>query len=190
MRNRLRRERARKNLLALAVLALVVVSRCAALYTVDARYARGKPQPKPKPKPSPGATKPTPKPIANKQKGTLPWPVQGEVVTRFGTIVDPKYGTVTKSTGVDIATKSGSPVLAVDSGKVSFADIFIGYGRMVILDHGNRCHSIYSRLSDVKVKVGANVARGSTIALSGDTLHFEFRVGGKPVDPLDWLAPR
>ena len=116
--------------------------------------------------------------------------MQGEVVTQFGTIVDPKYGTVTKNTGIDVAARSGSPVVAVDSGKVSFADIFMGYGRMVILDHGKRVHSIYSRLSDVKVKVGASVAKGSTIALSGDTLHFEFRVGGKSVDPLDWLAPR
>jgi len=170
----------------LAVLALLVASRCGVLYTVDARYARGKPRPKPKP----AATKPVSKRAPDKRAGTLPWPVQGQVVTQFGTIVDPKYGTVTKSLGIDIATKSGSPVVAVDSGKVSFADIFIGYGRMVILDHGNRCHSIYSRLSDVRVKVGATVARGSTIALSGDTLHFEFRVGGKSVDPLEWLVPR
>jgi len=40
------------------------------------------------------------------------------------------------------------------------------------------------------VKVGDKVAKGSTIALSGDTLHFEFRVGGKSVDPLEWLIPR
>jgi len=97
---------------------------------------------------------------------------------------------VTKNTGIDIATTEGSPVLAVDSGKVSFADIFMGYGRMVILDHGKRSHSIYSRLSDVKVKVGDKVARGGVIALSGDTLHFEFRVAGKSVDPLDYLVPR
>ena len=154
------------------------------LYTGDARYSRGKPQPKPKPRPS--ATKPA----QDKRRGTLPWPVPGQVVTQFGTIVDPKYKTVTKSSGIDIATKTGSPVLAVDSGKVSFADIFMGYGRMVILDHGKRSHSIYSKLSDVKVKVGAFVAKGGVIALSGDTLHFEFRVGGKSVDPLDYLVPR
>jgi septal ring factor EnvC (AmiA/AmiB activator) len=116
--------------------------------------------------------------------------VQGQVVTQFGTVVDPKYGTTTKSTGIDVATRNGSPVRAVDSGQVSFADIFMGYGRMVILDHGKRVHSIYSRLSEVKVKVGDKVAKGATIALSGDTLHFEFRVGGKSVDPLDWLIPR
>jgi septal ring factor EnvC (AmiA/AmiB activator) len=186
VQNRHRRGRAKRNLLALAVLALLVVSRCAVLYTAVPRYARSKPRPKPKPT----ATKPGPKRVPVEGKGTLPWPVQGQVVTQFGNIVDPRYGTVTKSSGIDILTKSGSPVLAVDSGKVSFADIFIGYGRMVIIDHGNRSHSIYSKLSDVKVKVGAFVARGATIAVSGDTLHFEFRVGGKSVDPLEWLALR
>jgi len=189
----MRRGRTRQWLAILGALVLLAASGCAALYTFDPRYARGKPRPKFKPKPAvtkPASIKPVPKPVPDKQKGILPWPLQGEVVTRFGSIVDPKYGTVTKSTGIDIATKNGSMVQAVDSGKVSFADIFIGHGRMVIIDHGNRCHSIYSRLSDVKVKVGAHVARGSTIALSGDTLHFEFRVGGKSVDPLDWLVPR
>ena len=188
MQIRHRRGRARRDLLAFAVLALLFVGRCATFYTVDPRYARSRPQPKPKPKPA--ATKPVPKRVPDERKGTLPWPVQGQVVTQFGNVVDLKYGTVTKSTGIDILTTSGSPVLAVDSGKVSFADIFIGYGRMVIIDHGNRSHSIYSKLSDVKVKVGAFVARGATIAVSGDTLHFEFRVGGKSVDPLEWLAPR
>ena len=188
MRIRLRRERARRFLLAFTLLALLAAGRCGALYTGDPRYGRGKPQPKPRPKP--GHTKPIPKPVPDKRRGTLPWPVQGQVVTQFGTIVDPKYKTVTKNTGIDILAKDGSQVLAVDSGKVSFADIFMGYGRMIILDHGKRSHSIYSRLSDVKVKVGDKVARGATIALSGDTLHFEFRVGGKSVDPLEYLVPR
>jgi murein hydrolase activator len=169
-------------------LALLAAGGCAVLHTIDPRYARGRTQPNPKLKPA--ANRPVQKPSADARRGVLPWPVQGQVVTQFGAVVDPKYGTVTKSTGIDILTKSGSQVHVVDSGKVSFADIFMGYGRMVILDHGSRVHSIYSRLGEVKVKVGDRVAKGSTIALSGDTLHFEFRVGGKSVDPLDWLVPR
>ena len=182
----MRRGRTRRYLVILASLVLLVASGCAVLYTINPRYAPGKQQPKPRA----GATKPAQKPVADKRRGVLPWPVQGQVVTRFGTVVDPKYGTVTKNTGIDIATREGSPVLAVDSGKVSFADIFMGYGRMVILDHGERVHSIYSRLSDVKVKVGDKVTKGGVIALSGDTLHFEFRVGGKSVDPMEWLIRR
>jgi septal ring factor EnvC (AmiA/AmiB activator) len=174
-----RREHIGRWLSVAASLALLAVGGCAALYTVDPRYGRG----------SAGTTT-SPKAVADKRKGTLPWPVQGQVITQFGSVVNPKYGTTTKSTGIDILTRNGSPVAAVDSGIVSFADIFMGYGRMVIIDHGGRIHSIYSRLDDVKVKLGAPVARGQTIALSGDTLHFEFRVGGKSVDPLEWLVPR
>ena len=173
-------------MLAVTVLAMLVASRCGALYTGDPRYARGRPRPKPRPP----AAKPAHQLAADKRRGVLPWPAQGQVVRQFGTIVDPKYKTATKSSGIDIATKGGSPVLAVDSGTVSFADIFMGYGRMVILDHGKRIHSIYSRLNDVKIKVGASVAKGSTIALSGDTRHLEFRVCGKSVDPLVFLVPR
>jgi len=182
----------RRFLVLLSVASLLVAGGCSALYTISPRYARGKAQSQSKPKPKPGrvSTKPVPKPVADKRKGVLPWPAQGQVVTRFGTIVDPKYGTVTKNTGIDIVTRQGSPVAAVDSGKVSFADVFMGYGRMVILDHGKRVHSIYSRLSDVKVKVGDKVAKGGVVALSGDTLHLEFRVGGKSVDPMEWLVPR
>jgi septal ring factor EnvC (AmiA/AmiB activator) len=166
--------------------ALLAAGGCAALYTVAPRYARRKSQAKPKP----GAVRPGRKPVVDKRKGVLPWPVQGQVVTRFGTVVDPKYGTVTKSTGIDIVTRRGDRVVAVDSGKVSFADIFMGYGRMIIIDHGGRVHSIYSKLDEVKVKVGSKVAKGGVIALSGDTLHFEFRVEGKSVDPMEWLVPR
>jgi septal ring factor EnvC (AmiA/AmiB activator) len=178
--------RVRRRLLALAVTCLILGGGCGVFYTSGPRYARGKPQPGPKPV----ATRPAQKPVTDKRRGVLPWPAQGQVVTQFGSVVDPKYGTVTKSTGIDIATRDASPVIAVDSGKVSFADIFMGYGRMVIIDHGKRVHSIYSKLSEVKVKVGDKVAKGGTIGLSGDTLHFEFRVGGKSVDPLDWLTPR
>ena len=182
----MRREPATRRSLAVAAIAMLLVAGCGALYTGDPRYARGKPQPKP----GPGATRPGQKPVVDKRRGALPWPVQGQVVTRFGAVVDPKYGTVTRSTGIDIATENGSQVLAVDSARVSFADIFMGYGRMVILDHGKRVHSIYSRLSEVQVKVGGKVPKGGVIALSGDTLHFEFRVGGKSVDPMEWLVPR
>ena len=169
-----------------AFFVLLAASGCASLYSIDPRYRRGRPRPKPRP----AAARPAHQLAADKRRGVLPWPAQGQVVRQFGTIVDPKYKTVTKSSGIDIAMKGGSPVLAVDSGIVSFADIFMGYGRMVILDHGKRIHSIYSRLSDVKVKVGASVVKGGIIALSGDTLHFEFRVGGKSVDPLEYLVPR
>jgi septal ring factor EnvC (AmiA/AmiB activator) len=162
------------------------------MYTENPRYgARDKVELKPRPRPGQQVrVTPKPKPAQDKRRGTLPWPAQGQVVTQFGIQVDPKYKTVTRSSGIDIATTKGGNVLAVDAGKVSFADNFMGYGRMIILDHGNRCHSIYSKLDDMKVRVGEAVAKGAPVGVSGDTLHFEFRVGGKSVDPLEWLVPR
>jgi septal ring factor EnvC (AmiA/AmiB activator) len=169
-------------LLALLALVFLAVTRCGVLYTGDPRYGRGRARPRRRPVAD--------REVPHRGRGTLPWPVQGQVVRGFGNIVDPKYKTVTKSSGIDIATTSGSPVKAVEAGKVSFADIFMGYGRMIILDHGKRSHSIYSRLGELKVKVGDSVLKGGAIASSGDTLHFEFRVSGRSVDPLDYLLPR
>jgi len=174
-----------------APLALLAAGGCAALYTVTPRYSRGNPRSGGRETtPQQGTAGRARKVQADGRKGVLPWPAQGQVVTGFGSVVDPRYGTTTKSTGIDVITRSGSQVVAVDSGTVSFADIFMGYGRMVIIDHGKRIHSIYSRLAEVKVKVGNKVAKGGVIALAGDTLHFEFRVGGKSVDPMEWLVPR
>lgn len=182
MQIRLRRERARRCLLVLAIFSFLAVTRCGILYTGDPRYGRGRARP--------GRRPAADRAVPFRGRGTLPWPVQGQVVRGFGNIVDPKYKTVTKSTGIDIETTRGNPVQAVEAAKVSFADIFMGYGRMIILDHGERSHSIYSRLGELEVKVGDTIAKGGVIASSGDTLHFEFRVGGRSVDPLEYLMPR
>jgi septal ring factor EnvC (AmiA/AmiB activator) len=167
------------------LLALCALAGCSALYTLNPRYGGRHAGTRPLGKPPPKPTHPL-----TTRRGSLPWPARGPVVRPFGTIVDPKYKTTTRSPGLDILAGPNAPVTAVDSGVVSYADAFMGYGRMVILDHGGRYHSIYSRLEEIKVSVGQAVKRQDTIALSGDTLHFEFRVGGKSVDPLDWLAPR
>lgn len=124
------------------------------------------------------------------KKGRLPWPVNGTLVRPFGNIVDPKYGTATKNAGWDIATTRGEPVRAVDSGKVSYADRFMGYGLMVIIDHGSRFHTVYSRLAEIRTSPGRTIRAGETIGIAGDTLHFEFRVGARSVDPQEWLTPQ
>ncbi len=124
------------------------------------------------------------------KKGKLPWPVSGEVVGRFGVQVDPKYGTRTKNLGVDIASKEGSPVRTIWAGRVSYADVFIGQGIMVIVEHGGGFYSVYSRLRELRVKSGDDVKAGDVVGLSGEVLHFELRIGGKAVDPLEWLEKK
>jgi septal ring factor EnvC (AmiA/AmiB activator) len=154
---------------------------CAALYTGSPRYGRGR-QTRPS-KPRELALK---HPLEEK-KGSLPWPVSGTVVGNFGVQVDPKYGTKTKNLGIDISCERKSPVKAIWKGKVSYADVFMGQGLMVIIEHGGGYYSVYSRLEELKVSSGERVEAGQILALSGDVLHFELRVGGSAVDPAEWL---
>jgi septal ring factor EnvC (AmiA/AmiB activator) len=168
-----------------ATLALLLCVGCGILYTDSPRFGFGRRPREPRP---PAVARPA-HPVAGR-RGSLPWPASGPVVREFGAITDPKYRTTVKSTGIDIAVTRGAPVTAVDSGVVSYADQFMGYGRMVILDHGGRFHSVYSRLLEIAVVVGEQVNRGQRIGLASDTLHFEFRAGGQTEDPRRWLAPR
>jgi murein hydrolase activator len=121
-------------------------------------------------------------------KGKLPWPYYGTVVARFGTKEDPKYNTKIRNTGIDIQTPKGADIKAIAQGRVVYADRFMGYGNMVILDHGDGYYSLYSNLSDMSTSVNANVEQGEVIGSSTDILHFELRSEGKPVDPLQWLS--
>jgi septal ring factor EnvC (AmiA/AmiB activator) len=163
---------------------LLLGAGCAGLYARGPRYARSR-------RPgTAGRTEERPAVAADERQGRLGWPVVGTVVQSFGVRVHPKYGTKTKSQGLDIACAKGSPVKASYDGRVSFAESFMGYGRMVIVDHGEQLHSIYSRLSEIRVSVGTLVRKGETIAFAGDTLHFEVRKAGKSHDPELWLSRR
>ncbi|MGH7829080.1 MAG: murein hydrolase activator EnvC family protein, partial [Candidatus Binatia bacterium] len=71
---------------------------------------------------------------------------------------------------------------------------FSGYGRMIIIDHGERYYTLYAHLSELFKKNGQSVQRGEPIARVGDSdslrgarLYFEIRKDGKPLDPLAWL---
>jgi murein DD-endopeptidase MepM/ murein hydrolase activator NlpD len=116
--------------------------------------------------------------------------VPGSVTAGFGVVLDPKYGTKTKRLGIDIACAAGVPVKAAHPGKVSFSDRFMGYGVTVIVDHGQRLHTIYSRLREVTVSVGRDVQEGQVLGYTTDTLHFQVRMAGQSVDPEQWLRPR
>lgn len=127
------------------------------------------------------------------RKGDIPWPVRGVLVRKFGVERDPKFGTRTIQQGIEIDAFPEIEVTAVHAGRVVFADQFVGYGMLVIVDHGNREHTLYGRLGELKVAPGDDVAEGSLLGLlpntrvTGSGLHFEVRVLGKPEDPEDWL---
>jgi septal ring factor EnvC (AmiA/AmiB activator) len=138
--------------------------------------------------PRPGAT-----PFAS-LSGRLSPPVAGNVLRRFGRVLDAEYRTETFRKGVDFAVQRGEPVYAVAAGEVRFADWFVGYGRMVILDQGDGYFSVSGHLDEFRVDVGSVLAAGDPIGAAGETgslsgprLYFEIRHGAEALDPADWL---
>jgi murein DD-endopeptidase MepM/ murein hydrolase activator NlpD len=95
-----------------------------------------------------------------------------------------------KHAGLDFPAPIGTPITAAQAGRVVFAGTQGGYGRMVVIDHGDGWTSRYAHLSSVAVRAGDTVTRGQTIAASGNTgrstgphLHFELRKDGVAQDP-------
>lgn len=127
-------------------------------------------------------------------KGVMAWPAAGRLRVGFGRHKHPRFDTYTVQNGIEIAAKADDPVQAVHEGTVVFADRFLGYGLMVVLDHGSKHHTLYARLAEIKVSQGQHVGEGEAIGavgagLEGPGLYFEVRFQGKPEDPLDWLRP-
>jgi septal ring factor EnvC (AmiA/AmiB activator) len=128
-------------------------------------------------------------------RGRLPQPVDAPVVRGFGRQVDAQFHTQVFHKGIDFGAERGAEVRAVAAGVVRFAGWFRGYGRMVILDHGERFYTVHGHLEEVRVEVGTPVSAGDPIGTVGDTgslsgprLYFEIREGGRAVDPAAWLA--
>jgi septal ring factor EnvC (AmiA/AmiB activator) len=129
--------------------------------------------------------------------GALDWPVEGEIVERFGRSRHPVYNTEVVNNGIDIRAARGTPVRAVEAGEVVYADFNGGYGLMVIVDHDGGDYSLYAHLDRAAVSIGQRVAKGQSIgtvgesgSLVGPKLHFEIRQGGRAVDPIGWLRQR
>lgn len=118
------------------------------------------------------------------------WPVRGRVLATFGETFN---NMVNK--GINIAPGQNSKVAASRGGKVVFyGENFGGYGKTIIIDHGDGFSTVYSRLTDVSVRVGDNLARGVSFAKTGSSardkftyLHFEIRKGYLPKNPLFYL---
>jgi septal ring factor EnvC (AmiA/AmiB activator) len=96
-------------------------------------------------------------------RGRLPWPVQGQVVTPFGRQMHPKYKTVTVSNGLDIAAPEGSAVLSVGPGIVDLVQWLPGYGETVIVNHGRgitRCTATSPRCRCARRPRGSRACAG------------------------------
>jgi septal ring factor EnvC (AmiA/AmiB activator) len=139
----------------------------------------------------------TPGSITTADLGKLDWPVEGAIVYRFGRDTLPSGGII-RWNGVGIAAPVGTPVKAVESGKVRLVGQFGTYGLTIVLEHGNGYYSVYSHLESADVKLGVSVNKGRVIGTVGGQnsdygphLHFEIRGENQvALDPTAWLRKR
>ncbi|MEZ4408013.1 MAG: M23 family metallopeptidase [Polyangiales bacterium] len=96
--------------------------------------------------------------------------------------------------GLEIAAPVGTPVRTVFPGRVAFSDRYGGYGRIVIVDHGEHYYTVSANLARIDVQVGQELETGQTLGTVGDEsgrgpmLYFEVRHGGETIDPVPWLG--
>ncbi len=129
---------------------------------------------------------------------SLPWPVTGKVLSKFGKEYRADLNTWIFREGIKIAATRGQAVRATEAGSVIYAGPFRSYGNVVILDHGKGFFSIYGFLLEIQASVGDKLPRQGVLGTAGpDTqtssgtgryaVYFEIRQGTEAVDPLKWL---
>jgi murein hydrolase activator len=145
----------------------------------------------------PNARPAAPSTLRTSDLGRLAWPVEGEILYRFGRVVDAQSNTATRWNGVGISAAQGTAVRTVAPGEVVVADAIGTYGNTVIVQHGGGDYSVYGSLERIDVRKGATVVQGQAIGTVGRAdpelpphLHFEVRPQGRAVDPLEWLRGR
>lgn len=129
-----------------------------------------------------------------KRRRGLAWPVKGEIIRFFGKKKDRQTGATHVSKGLHIRAPLGASVKTFANGTVVHVGWMRGFGRIVILNHGESVHSLFAHLSEATVMAGDQVKKGTPIGRVGDTesldgpkLYFELRRRGQPQNPLKLL---
>lgn len=126
-----------------------------------------------------------PEPFADRM-GELQAPVRGEIVSKFGE----KRASGPRVQGVLVRVSRDYQVTSVASGEVVFSGPFPGLGKTLIVNHGDRYHTVYAHLDVIQHEVGGRVKENEVIgsvARDDPTLHFELRAEGKATDPEPWF---
>jgi len=131
----------------------------------------------------------------NYNGGQLAYPLVGTLTSPYGWRNSPINGAREFHTGIDLADPMGTPIGAAEAGVVIFAGWQNGYGNVVIVDHGGGLSTLYAHCSKFTCSVGDTVSRGQMIARVGMTgnatgphVHFEVRVNGEHVNPMNYLG--
>ncbi len=125
-------------------------------------------------------------------------PCGGRITSYFGYRTHPIFKRTIYHSGIDIGAPTGTPIKAANSGRVIYTGWYGGYGKVVIIDHGKvngrPTSTLYAHQSSIAVSNGQNVSRGQVVGYVGSTgystgphLHFEVRINGKPVNPLNYI---
>ena len=150
-----------------------------------------------------GGAAPGPARIRTADLGQLDWPVDGDIIYRFGR-QQLSNNTTIRRDGIGIAVPTGTPVHAIADGTVRSTASLGTYGPSVVIEHGAGFYSVYLYLSGIAVRDGQPVRRGQTIGFSGGATsdegpHIEFQIRGetgglegqaKALDPIAWLRRR
>jgi len=132
-----------------------------------------------------------------KMKGKLAWPVEGRIISKFGTIRNPETGTFTENVGIDIQVSNGTKVQSVLDGMVSTITYIRGHGNIIIIDHGGGFSTVYAHIDKISVTENEYIQMGNFIASvavpengSSIRLHFEVWGNQKKLNPAKWLASK
>ncbi|MGH2795458.1 MAG: murein hydrolase activator EnvC family protein [Actinomycetota bacterium] len=134
-------------------------------------------------------------PVAEEGEYFLRWPVESRRITSaYGWRIHPLWGYRSFHTGIDIGADYGDEIVASVPGRVVAVDYMGAYGLAAIIDHGNSIATVYAHMSRAYVQAGDFVLSAERIGAvgcsgwcTGPHIHYEVRLGSKPVNPTHWL---
>ncbi len=132
--------------------------------------------------------------IFDSPMGPVIWPLSGRMTSGFGMRLHPIFGVQRMHTGIDIDAPAGTPIVSVAYGVVTYAGWLGGYGNTIIIQHDDNHASLYAHMRSYAVDEKKIVQQGEVIGYVGSTgwstgphLHFEIRINGDAVDPMNFL---
>lgn len=130
-------------------------------------------------------------------KGKLPWPVNGALVSSFGRQFHPVFKNLElpENEGIDIAADKGTSVTSVFNGQVLDVFVMPAYGQCVLIQHGKTYFTFYCKLTSLTVKTGDKVTTGQKIGVVDEIggtsqIHFEIWKNKVPQNPANWLKKK